>query len=181
MVANITINCDNAYDIGKVAMEAVTGNNFADIKLHRRNDKIRPLSSMNKTITIQDEVLEVNTTELFSRTVLVKGKKEFADLLRYKLAPCPCALFDDASMRKTKKSVLRTIFEPEVLCENNVPTDTNFIIDGGFLLYNCVWPDKGTTYGGICNKYVAHMMSRDKGVILILADYDAPSNTKPEE
>lgn len=180
MVADVTINCDRATEVGTKAMESLTGNNFYTVKLHR-NDKIKPLSSMNKTITIRSDTVDVNTHQLFSRIVLVKNKDDFAELLQYELAPWPPALFDDVSMRKTQKSTLKTIFESEVPCVNTALKDPTYIIDGGFLLHNLVWPEKGTTYGNICVKYVTHVSSRYKNAVVVFDGYGGAPNTKYEE
>ncbi|KAJ8882501.1 hypothetical protein PR048_014312 [Dryococelus australis] len=96
MIADVSINCDETTEVGRKAINSLTGKNFSTVKLHR-HDKTHPISAMNRTITFQSDTVEVNAHQLFSRIVLIKIKYDFAGLLQYELAPWPLALFDDAT------------------------------------------------------------------------------------
>lgn len=180
LVGDNSINCHKAAEIGTKSLQQLVGKKFSELKL-KRSDKVNPLSSMNKTIVIREENVIVNTEELFARIVLIKGKEEFADLLKYELSPRPPALFDQMSMRKTNKAALCTIFESATPCESDAPHNTLHVVDGGFLLHKCSW-QKGETYDEICKKYVDHIIWQYKETAVVIFDgYDGPLNTKCEE
>lgn len=101
-----TINCDSAVKVGTEAMQKITGKKFGNIKLHRK-DKVLPLSCVNNSVKVREEVIPVNTMQLFNRIVcVIKSDEDFASCLEYELAPRQLSLFDEISMRKTQKSVI---------------------------------------------------------------------------
>ena len=57
-------------------------------------------------------------------------------------------LFDDAGMRKTKKSMMYDAFAP--LSDIGIFGDTVYVIDGGFLIHRIVW-QKGEIFLPVLN------------------------------
>lgn len=181
MVADETVNCYKAEELGIEAMKKLVGQNFSSIKI-KREEKVKPLSAMNKTIVFEGQEVIVNTDQLFSRIVLTKNKDEFADLLKYELAPVPPSLFDEISLRKNQKSALKSLFQNLVPCEKERPKNASFVIDGGLLLHTCPW-NKGETYDQICKKYVNYVLRHFNGTAIVVFDgYSRSSlSTKNEE
>lgn len=160
VVADSTINCDKAWEIGFASMVAMHGNNFADVKL-KRKDKVKPLSAMVNNITVQGETIAINPTQLLHRIVCVLNAKNgnLAEYLEYELCPKPPSLFDDVSFRKTDKSALGSAIATLCPPTESVPSNTVYVVDGGMLLRAVVWP-RPATYKDICEAYVQHVIRR---------------------
>ena len=106
-----TINCDSAVEVGTIVMQKILCKTFGDIQLHRK-DKVLPLSSVTNSVKVHEELIPVNTMQLFNRIVcVIKSDEDFVSCLEYKLAPRPLSLFDDISIRKTQKSVMYDVIE----------------------------------------------------------------------
>ena len=56
------INCDAAVEIGNEAMQKTVGKMFGDVQLHRK-DRVRPLSVMNDSVKVREEIIPVNTMQ----------------------------------------------------------------------------------------------------------------------
>ncbi|KAG0720612.1 hypothetical protein GWK47_048171 [Chionoecetes opilio] len=154
VVANEAINCDAAVEIGTQAMNKLVGKPFGEVKL-RRKDRVLPLGTVNNSVKVRDEVIPVNTMQLFNRIIcVVKSDADFASHLEYELAPRPLSLFDEISMRKTEKSVMYSIIESLCECENAHPTNSTIVVDGGYLLHRVVWPEHGL-YSDLYRTYVS--------------------------
>jgi len=138
----------------------MVGSNFGDVKL-KRSDKVRSLASIHKGITINKELVTVNTVTLFNRIIcVVQTSHERSELFKYELAPKPLSLFDDISMRKSNKAELSKVFEKKVSPLSQLPSERlTFVIDGGFLLHRVLW-DIPSTYSDICKMYVAHVVNK---------------------
>ena len=88
-VADKTVNCDAAYDIGLVAASARVGKNFTYVKLSRK-----------------DRVTTI-TSALFMRiTCIINSTTEMDDYMSYELAKQPPSLFDKGVILRTANSAL---------------------------------------------------------------------------
>ena len=120
---------------------------------------------MTNSVKVREEVVPVNTMQLFNRIIcVVKSDEDFASCLQYELAPRPLSLFDEISMRKTDKAVMYKVMESLTECEKTYPQDSTFIIDGGYLLRRVVWPQHGL-YSDIYKAYVSYVCLFPKVVI----------------
>jgi len=110
-VGGNTINCDSAVEVRTIAMQKIMSKTFGDIHLHRK-DKVLPLSSVTNSVKVREELIHVNTMQLFDSIVcLIKSDEDFASCLEYERAPRPLSLIDDIPMRKTQKSVMYDVIE----------------------------------------------------------------------
>lgn len=180
IVGDSSINCDRAWAVGADAMSTMKGS-FYDIKLSRKN-RVRPLSTLGKTVTIRGEVIPVNVQQLFMRLVWVINSQDcnLMEYLKYELAPIPPALFDDISMRKTTKSTLLQVFDSGP-ASNTVFEGTSVIIDGGYLLHVMVWP-RPATFGVVMESYRQYVLKHYSASATVLFDgYDETASTKGAE
>ena len=130
VVGGNTINCDSAVEVGTIAL----GKTFGDIHRHQK-DKVLPLSSVTNSVKVREELIPVNTMQLFNRIVCVfKSDEDFASCLEYELAARPLSLFDDISMRKTQKSVMYNVIESVAGSQQTYPEESTVVVDGGYLL-----------------------------------------------
>jgi hypothetical protein len=119
MVGTETINGDKSKEIGLAGMKGMIGQSFAEVKL-KRNNKIIPLSAMNCSVRIRDEIFAVNTMQIFNRIICVmKSEEDLKECFAFELAPYPLSLFTETTMRKTKKSILCEMFD----CQMNLSVD----------------------------------------------------------
>ena len=181
IVANETINCDEAVHHGTIAMQKMVGNNFAGIKL-RRNDKVKTIAAMTNTVQISNEEITVNPLQLFSRiSCIINSSSELSSFLKYELAPRAPSLFDDVSMRKSTTAVLATLLDLMAPNENNLPDGAIFVVDGGHLLHAVTWP-RPTTYDDICDMYLRYVIKHYQSTATVVFDgYDGPPSTKSVE
>ena len=70
IVADETINCDDAVNKGSLAMKHMVGQIFNEVKLCHK-DKVKSIAAMNNTIKIREEEVTVNSNQLFNRITCV--------------------------------------------------------------------------------------------------------------
>ncbi|XP_028418322.1 uncharacterized protein LOC114543611 [Dendronephthya gigantea] len=183
VVADNTINCDAAVKVGTEAMQKILGKTFGDIQLHRK-DKVLPLSCVNNSVKVREEVIPVNTMQLFNRIVcVIKTDEDFASCLEYELAPRPLSLFDEISMRKTQKSVMYDVIESVADSQQTYPAGSTVVLDGGYLLRRVIWPQHGS-YSDIYSSYVTYVQKHyeTQRVVIVFDGYsDAPSTKCAEQ
>ncbi|XP_014681447.1 PREDICTED: uncharacterized protein LOC106821245 [Priapulus caudatus] len=106
VVADTSVDCDNAVEIGEKAASEMSGKRFTDITL-RRNDKVKTIGAKEKMVRVRGQQVEVNSSLLFNRiTCVLNNSSEIKSLLAYELAPQPPSLFQYGVMRKPTKSSL---------------------------------------------------------------------------
>ena len=66
-------------------------------------------------------------------------------------------------------------------CENTIPDDAIFVIDGGYLLHAVVWP-KRSTYQAVCEAYKTYIIKHyHEGATVMFDGYAGPPSTKSAE
>ncbi|KAK3931373.1 Glycerophosphodiester phosphodiesterase [Frankliniella fusca] len=182
LIANNSINCDRAYEIGCEAMEKHVGKPFSEVTFHRK-DKALPISAMGRSVVIRDTAVQVNPTQLFHRIIVaLKDPSALEGHFAYELAPFPTSLFDENGMRKTAKSKLVDAVESLFVCSDAViPPLPTYIIDGGFLLRKVVWTHP-STYGEIIEIYRKHVVQfYGNGATVVFHGYPEGPTTKDQE
>lgn len=175
-----TINCEMALEVGRTLAQNMQGC-FGNIKLSRKN-RVLPLSTVTRSVTIREEVIPVDTRQLFNRLVWVIQNREgdLIESLKYELAPRPPALFDDVSLRKTAKSALMTLFSSSP-APDKIPEDCNITVDGGHLLHAVVWP-RPATYADVIGSYTRYVQRYFSSSACVIFDgYTQTMSTKAEE
>ena len=138
IVADVSVNCDNALHIGQCSMKKIIGKAYSELTPHRK-EKVKSLAAMYNTIIINGEDTVINPSLLFSRiTCILNTSTEMETFLQYELAPQPPSLFLDGQIRKTENSALGKTMMSLIDCHNTLPDDAIFVIDGGHLLHDVV-------------------------------------------
>lgn len=183
IVAPKSANADRAFELGREAAERIVGENYADVKL-KRKDRVISIGTANNSVTVRDQEVEVDPTLLFMRvTCVIKQPSDMEDHLRHEFSKQPPALFDKGLMRKNTKSVLANQLKAPV---SPVSTDDlespYYVVDGGHLLQSVSWPTDldGCTYGDVCDKYVSHVVN-SYGKCTVCFDGYATMSTKVAE
>ena len=181
IVADSSVNCDDAVQVGQNAIAKMMGKTYAKLTL-RRKDKVKSFGAMNNTVRVRGEDVVVNTSLLFNRiTCILNTSSELDVFLQYELAPQPPALFVDGQMRKSAKYALGNMVKAMVTCQKAIPDASIFALDGGHLLHAVVWP-KPATYQEVCETYKSYILSRyNSGVTVVFDGYAGPISTKSAE
>lgn len=112
LIADDSVNCDNALEVGKKCMALMIGHNFADVKL-KRSLRVKPLASMSSVVKINEEDVVMDTMQLLNRIICIQDQIEtpVSEYLVYELAPRPLSMFDADSLRKTPKCALEKVMQ----------------------------------------------------------------------
>lgn len=156
LVADEKINCHNAFETGLKTMAQIDEENFKDLKLKRSN-VVLTLNQSNKTIVIDNEVIEVSSELIFQRICAMcmsaEILPELINLFQYKLAPYPLSLFNKFGMRKNNKSDFYAFFDP---IDMQLDRDNYYyVIDGGMMVQKLWTPN--TQFSAILKQYVSHI------------------------
>ena len=66
-------------------------------------------------------------------------------------------------------------------CQNTIPDDANFVIDGGYLLHAVVW-QKQSTYRVVCEAYKTYIIKHyHEDATVVFDGYAGLPSTKPAE
>ena len=103
IVADSSVNCDNAVQIGQSAMIKMTGKTYANITLHCK-EKVKPFSAMKNTINVRGEKVVFNPSILFNRiTCILSTSSELDTFLHRNWLYNPHHCFWMASCEKQPK------------------------------------------------------------------------------
>ena len=180
IVADTSVNCDSAVDVGCKAASEMSGKKFTNIILHR-SDKVTPIGAKDRTVKIRGQQVDVNPTQLFNRiTCILNNSSEMETFLSYELAPQPPSLFKDGIMRKPAKKALGDVLKS--FSENaNLPENGLFVLDGGHLLQSVVWPQP-STYASVCQTYISYVLRHYGAQSTVVFDgYGNVTSTKVAE
>ena len=159
IVANAAVNCDDALLVGEASMKAMEGKLFSEIHL-QRNNNVRSLASVTNAVKVRGEAVCINPNQLFHRTVcIVRSEEVLAGYLKYELAACHPAPFDDCSLRKGNKSSIVTVLDDLAPSASHPPSTAVYTVDVGNLLHHVVWQHPAT-YGQICEQYKQYTTKR---------------------
>ncbi|KAL8606327.1 hypothetical protein ACOMHN_050807 [Nucella lapillus] len=180
ILADKSANADQAYTIGKSAAEEMTGRQYGDVKL-KRKDRIKSIAA-KESVSVRGQEVEVNSTLLFMRvTCVINPQEEMEQYLRHEFGSKPPALFNKGIMRKNTKSVLANVLKSKVTPVAAGLQNPYYIIDGGHLLHSVKWP-AGSTYDQVCDEYVAHVLNSYGKVSTVIFDgYNDIMSTKVAE
>lgn len=185
VVADDSINCDSAEDVGKISISKMIGQDFASLKL-KRSDKVKTLSYLGPCVKIREELMPVDSNLLFMRiTFVMKTENDFQKYLKYELAPTPPSLFRDTMMRKTDKSSIGDLLPSRPPSQDEelsilVSSERAVVVDGGMLLRKVVWP-RPSTYQEVCQSYVRYVCTHYNSNCTVVFDGYSTVTTKEQE
>ncbi|KAJ8677393.1 hypothetical protein QAD02_013180 [Eretmocerus hayati] len=171
IIGDSSINCHQAFEMGQKSMDTMVGKNAGNVKLSMIY-KVKPLSlAVNGMHISNDQSKSINVRILFQRlSIIFKGDAEKTkEALRYELSPFPLCLFDEHGlMRKNTKSDLYKLCithlsSPEFL------SSLRYVIDGGWLLHQIVWPH-GKTYCEVMQIYANYIRKRFGNNAIVVFD-----------
>lgn len=175
LIGTEEINCHNALTVGIQAMKAIDGTYFNEIKLSKK-DKVISLHGVNSKLKIGNNTIPVDPLLLFQRIcVMKKSDEELEFYLKFELAPYPLSLFDEVGMRKTAKASLYPLFHSiDISLDKN---NSQYIIDGGMLLYRVKWPSS-CTFQRVFQEYISYLKRNFGNHITVIFDSYNEQSTK---
>ena len=135
---------------------------FKDVKF-KRNDQVSTLKSLNNTINLKGEVVNIDPSILFSRLLILPEKSNDVNYyFNFELAPVTTSLFKDQKMRKINKADLSN--HHNITYEEDIPKDAFYVLDGGALLHRVKWAQK-STYQEVIRQYKDFIFDSYQGYI----------------
>ncbi|CAH0381987.1 unnamed protein product [Bemisia tabaci] len=175
-------NCYNAFDVGCKILESIYQKTFGEIKLSRKNIVRNLEMDTGNTFKVHENDITCDPLRLFQRiSIFMTSQDNLEEFFKYELSPYPLSLFDTNGMRKTKKASLYAIFEPKL--EKKAPSNSTYILDGGFLLHRAVWPQEAEKFGDILENYISYALRNfGRNCVIIFDGYsrDTPSTKNAE-
>lgn len=93
IVGGDSINCHNAFEIGKNLVHAIIGKTVGSVKLPRKN-KVLTLKAAHSSVNVFNETIAIDPLLLFQRiSTNIANKDDMKSYLQFELAPFPVALF----------------------------------------------------------------------------------------
>ena len=185
-IADASINCDNALNIGLAAINKMTGKCFFDLSLSRK-DKVKSLAATTNSIEVHGQEVVINPNLLFNRmSCVLNTSAELGLFLSYELCPEPPCLFDSGQLRKTDKSKLRELLLTNANVHSNkkgLPNDSLKVLDGGHFLHCVKWPETDdVNYDQLCDHYLSYALNNfGDGITVVFDGYGRPHSIKNQE
>ena len=98
LIADPSVNCDQAYDLGKEVADNFTGKSFVDTI--PRKSKAVTIRSSKKSVNVRGENVDINPQTFFNRIICILNNSEEMELfLSFELSSEPVSLFKAGQMR----------------------------------------------------------------------------------
>ena len=100
------INCYDAEIVGFNIQKSLDKSSVVEASIKRR-EQVKTLQHLKKGITIENQVIHIDPSMLFTRLiVLLERSERMEDYFQFELTPMPTSLFKDGMMRKSNKAAL---------------------------------------------------------------------------
>ena len=155
LVADETINCDNAEEVGMKIQSKLDQQSIYKCMIQRAN-QVRSLGTLRNVVKINKQNVNIDPTRLFTRLiVLLERCSDLTPYFQYELTPIPTSLFADNMMRKPNKaSLIQSLFgkDYQLIDQSDIITTNVNVVDGGALLRKIVWK-QGATFKDVVDSY----------------------------
>ena len=106
LVADESINCDNAEEVGKEIHTKLEHASVAKCTI-KRSDQVKSLGILRNVVKIKSQTVNIDPTRLFSRlVVLLERCPDLKPYFHFELTPILTSLFINNMMRKPNKASL---------------------------------------------------------------------------
>ena len=152
-------------------MEGVTPAHFS----FKRSDQAITLASKN-SVRIEGEKVQIDPLLLFQRLVLAASAADLKLAFKYDLEIFPHTLFESVGlMHEPQKSTLaESIWKISQCQKTALPTDVQYVLDGGALLHRIPW-NKGSTFSEIFKTYSDYVLNKYGEAIVVFDGYEVAS------
>lgn len=182
VVAYQSVNCEKAEELGRLSANSIEGQNFADVKL-KRKDNVISLAASHNSFEVRGKEVQVNPTLLFLRiTCVIKDNSEMKEYMKYEFSKLPTNLFKDNQMRSNTKSDLANIMKRLVQpCSAFGLAFPFYVLDGGYLVRHYIWPSgyRNMTYSDLCDSIILYLREwYSENIVIVFDGYRNPLSIK---
>ena len=185
MVADVSVNVNNAKEVGHAILKAMEGHTAADLVL--RKDQVKTLGA-KKSVKVYGCPVTIDPQLLLQRFITAANStyEDIKELFRYELCSFPSSLFETPdSLRQPNKASLADELWKFWPASGYVPGDSSetkdvqFVIDGGSLLQRLQWPWKRrSTFQTIIGAYVHFVTSHYPRALVVYDGIASGPSTK---
>lgn len=120
--------CNKPREILKTKMTDISSNNFKDLRLLTKKNRVMPLRSVNCSVKINCTLVPVDPDTIFWMTVFhIKSQEQLESYFGFEFAAYPLSRFNNGGNQHFYK-----LFNP---VNSMIPKNATIVIDGGFLLH----------------------------------------------
>ena len=167
------VNCERWEELGQIIQEKLDEVSVPSRKIKQR-DQIKPLSTLQNKIRVEEKEVSFNPTTLFTRLAALAQREEesMEAFFSFELTQEPMSLFVKGMMRKPDKPSLRKVLMKEegAIHWNQLPSDAVFVVDGGALLHR-VWWIKEKTFDELYQVYIRYVRPHYKSCLVVFDGY----------
>ena len=186
MVADKSVNINNAKEVGHAILKAMEGHTAADLVL-RKKDQVKTLGA-KKSVKFDGCPVEIDPQLLFQSLITAANStyEDKKELFRYELCSFPSSLFEspDFLRQPNKASLADELWKclpasGYVPGDSSEPNDVQFVTDGGSVLQRLQWPWKrGSTFQTVIGAYVHFVTSHYPRALVVFDGYASGPSTK---
>ncbi|VDI45484.1 Hypothetical predicted protein, partial [Mytilus galloprovincialis] len=180
VVADKTVNVDDAKKVGTSILQELVGKNIADHTFRRKKQAITLGNKVQAKL--DGEPLRIDSQLLFQRcTTAAHGIfEDISEIFQFELCGVPSSIFETTGLpREPQKSTLAEYMWNLIGLKPKAPTETHFVLDGGSLIHRLPWA-KGATVDTICMTYVNYVNNHYTDATVVFDGYPSVPTTKDE-
>ncbi|CAG2195139.1 unnamed protein product [Mytilus edulis] len=178
VVADKTVNVDDAKKVGTSILQELVGKNIADHTFRRKKQAITLGNKVQAKL--DGEPLRIDSQLLFQRcTTAAHGIfEDISEIFQFELCGVPSSIFETTGLpREPQKSTLAEYMWNLIGLKPKAPTETHFVLDGGSLIHRLPWA-KGATVDTICMTYVNYVNNHYTDATVVFDGYPSVPTTK---
>ncbi|CAG2207340.1 unnamed protein product [Mytilus edulis] len=178
VVADKTVNVDDAKKVGTSILQELVGKNIADHTFRRKKQAITLGNKVQAKL--DGEPLRIDSQLLFQRcTTAAHGIfEDISEIFQFELCGVPSSIFETTGLpREPQKSTLAEYMWNLTGLKPKAPTETHFVLDGGSLIHRLPWT-KGATVDTICMTYVNYVNNHYTDATVVFDGYPSVPTTK---
>ncbi|CAC5398050.1 unnamed protein product [Mytilus coruscus] len=178
VVADKTVNVDDAKMVGTCTIQEIVGKNIADHTFRRKKQVITLGNKVQAKL--DGKPLRIDSQLLFQRcTTAAHGIfDDISDIFQYELCGVPSSIFETTGLpREPQKSTLAEYMWNLIELKPKAPTETYFVLDGGSFIHRLPLTN-GATLDNICMTYVNYVNNHYKDATVVFDGYPSVPTTK---
>ncbi|XP_071165969.1 uncharacterized protein [Mytilus edulis] len=178
VVADKTVNVDDAKKVGTSILQELVGKNIADHTFRRKKQAITLGNKVQAKL--DGEPLRIDSQLLFQRcTTAAHGIfEDISEIFQFELCGVPSSIFETTGLpREPQKSTLAEYMWNLIGLKPKAPTETHFVLDGGSLIHRLPWA-KGATVDTICMTYFNYVNNHYTDATVVFDGYPSVPTTK---
>lgn len=180
IVADASVNVDNAKQVGLQILKRMEGQTATEISLKKKDKAVT--MSVKSSVKVDGNAVCVDPQLLFQRLVAAANIKyeDKTEVFRHELCSFPSSLFESTGLfLQPNKAVLADeLWKLVSSTQVQLPkANLQFVLDGGSLLQRIFW-QRGTTFQNIIQTYECFVKGRYPNAVIIFDGYMSGPSTK---